>query len=76
MSASEALTRLITRTLSGTLMVSVAPSRALTVSVLPSTFSICPRTRMGAGGCCAERGAGQRKHRAHADQRAPISHIS
>ena len=51
MSASEALTKFITRTLSGTLTVSIAPSRALTVSVLPSTFSISPRMRTG--GCCA-----------------------
>src|SRR5262245_9217485 len=45
MSARSALTVAVRRTLSGILAVTVAPSRDLTVSTCPSTFSIVPRMR-------------------------------
>src|SRR5215831_12247000 len=53
MSARDALTKLITRTLSGIVTVTLLPSRALMFSVFPSTFSIVPRMRTG-GAFCAQ----------------------
>src|SRR5262245_27406440 len=53
MSSIDALTKPITRTLSGVVTVTSLPSRALMVRVLPSTFSIVPRMRTG-GAFCAQ----------------------
>ena len=53
MSESEAFTIAATRTSSASFTVMVSPARDLTVSVLPSTFSIVPRMRSGGGACCA-----------------------
>src|SRR5579864_4094093 len=55
MSASVALTMAVTRALSASLTCMVLPSRALTVSIEPSTFSMVPRMRTGGvcDICCA-----------------------
>jgi hypothetical protein len=52
MSATEDLTIAVIRALSASFTIIVLPSRALMVSMLPSTFSIWPRMRIG--GVCAK----------------------
>ena len=51
MSESCALVIAVMRGLSASLIVAWLPSRSLAVIVLPSTFSIVPRTRVGLAFC-------------------------
>src|SRR5579862_871253 len=48
-SSSEALTMAVIRALSASFMFTVPPSRALTIRLEPSTFSMVPRIRTGGG---------------------------
>src|SRR5262249_44957372 len=57
MSESWALVMAVIRGLSASLIVAALPSRSLAAIVLPSIFSIVPRTRVGLASCAQAAGA-------------------